>query len=69
MSSGEQKTTTDKLGPFMCPFNKVHLHSYLTTLFQPKDEQLPHAKHSLHLHVQSSSHINTPTQREQQKIF
>lgn len=53
MSPGEQKTTTDKLGPFTCPFNKVHLHSYLTTWFQPKDEQLPHAKHSLHLHVQT----------------
>lgn len=35
----------------MRPFNKVHLHSYLTTLFENKDEQLPHAKHSLHLHV------------------
>lgn len=35
----------------MCPFNKIHLHSYLTTLLKTKDEQLPHAKHSLHLHV------------------
>lgn len=50
-SPGEQKNTTDKLDPFMRPFNKVHLHSYLTTLFENKDEQLPHAKHSLHLHV------------------
>lgn len=47
----DKKTTTDKLDPFMCPFNKIHLHSYLTTLFENKDEQLPHAKHSLHLHV------------------
>lgn len=46
-----KKNTTDKLDPFMRPFNKVHLHSYLTTLFENKDEQLPHAKHSLHLHV------------------
>lgn len=47
----DKKTTTDKLEPFMCPFNKIHLHSYLTTLFKTKDEQLPHAKRSLHLHV------------------
>lgn len=46
-----KKTTTDKLDPFMCPFNKIHLHSYLTTLFKTKGEQLPHAKHSLHSRV------------------
>lgn len=46
-----QKTTIDKLDPFMCPFNKIHLHSYLTTLFKSKGEQLPHAKHSLHSRV------------------
>lgn len=45
----DKKTTTDKLDPFMCPFNKIHLHSHLTTLFKSKGEQLPHAKHSLHL--------------------
>lgn len=45
----KKKTTIDKLVPFMSPFNKIHLHSHLTTLFKNKDEQLPHAKQSLHL--------------------
>lgn len=53
-SSDGQKTTTDKLDPFMCPFNKTHLHSYLTTLFKSKGEQLPHAKHSLHSRVSTT---------------
>lgn len=50
----DKKTTTDKLDPFMRPFNKIHLHSYLTTLFKSEGEQLPHAKHSLHLHVSTT---------------
>lgn len=37
--------------PFMCPFNKIYFHSYFTTLFKTKGEQLPHAKHSLHSRV------------------
>lgn len=50
----DKKTTTDKLDPFMCPFNKIHLHSYLTTFFKSKGEQLPHAKHNLHSRVSTT---------------
>lgn len=54
-----KKTTTDKLDPFMCPFNKIHLHSYLTILFKTKCEQLPHAKHSLHSRLNNHPHTWT----------
>lgn len=50
----DKKTTTDKLDPFMCPFNKIHLHSYLTTLLKSKGEQLPHAKQGLHSRVSTT---------------